>query len=122
MDQVSVTFEDLETNDPHLSTADKVTVEQVRNIATASFRQPLVHHLVHTGVHHVEEAGSTRIADKILFCKPPTVYSNIVRDTAIAGVLLAGQDGGHNLTVGGSSQVVGPETTMAQSVVLQLLH
>ena len=45
---------------------------------------------------------------------------NIVRDTAIDGILLAGQDGGHDSTRGGSSQVVGPETTMAQCVVSQL--
>ena len=111
VDQVPVTFEDLETNAPlHTSArershgsdgpADRVTVEQVQNIATVSFRQPKFHHLVHTGVLHVKEAGSTRIGEDILFCKlmdyPDNCVHNIVRETAIASVLLAWQDGAHN--------------------------
>ena len=64
MDQISVTFEDLETNAPHLSTRKKSWPGRPGA----------------NGVH------------------------NIARDTAIAGVLLAGQDGGHNSTVGGPAK------------------
>ena len=122
MDQVSVTFKDLETNAP-LSTektsAEKVTVEQVRNIATSGIGEPQFYHPVHTGVLHVENASFTRIGDKRSFSLSswtisPTVYTTLYVKLESTVCALGWARWRSQLNRGGSSQVVGPVNECAK--------